>query len=253
MILAFSEICVVKFINCPKSIKNFLIHENIINHVVNNSANVHSIQVEFKKLTDNNALQILHPNACVTNQGFAFHDKNKKLIYPNYDYKKQIKILTDFKIDPIFFWDILFDHIKLFLLKNNVVTLHAAGLEKNNFAKLFFGWANDIADFLNNPPAGPQAPVFQFLHGIAAFPKPVLASVCGPAVGIGSTLLLHCDLVYAGDNAVFSMPFVNLGLVPEAASSYMLPQLMGYHRAAEVLLMGRLTRVPSPRKSVAYL
>ena len=141
MILAFSEICVVKFINCPKSIKNFLIHENIINHVVNNSANVHSIQVEFKKLTDNNALQILHPNACVTNQGFAFHDKNKKLIYPNYDYKKQIKILTDFKIDPIFFWDILFDHIKLFLLKNNVVTLHAAGLEKNNFAKLlFFGW-----------------------------------------------------------------------------------------------------------------
>ena len=127
-----------------------------------------------------------------------------------------------------------------------------------------FSAGNDIADFLNTPPAGPQAPVFQFLHGIAAFPKPVLASVCGPAVGIGSTLLLHCDLVYAGDNAVFSMPFVNLGLVPEAASSYMLPQLMGYHRAAEVLLMGEpfmadtaleigfVNRVLAPTETNAY-
>jgi enoyl-CoA hydratase/carnithine racemase len=80
--------------------------------------------------------------------------------------------------------------------------------------------------------------VFRFLRGISTFPKPVIAGVCGPAVGIGTTLLFHCDLVYAGDNAAFSMPFVNLGLCPEAASSYLAPQLMGYSRAAEALLLG---------------
>lgn len=101
-----------------------------------------------------------------------------------------------------------------------------------------FSAGNDIADFLNNPPAGEGSPVFRFLHGIAAFPKPVIAAVSGPAVGIGTTLLFHCDLVYAGDNAAFSMPFVNLGLCPEAASSLLVPQMMGYHRAAEALLMG---------------
>ncbi len=101
-----------------------------------------------------------------------------------------------------------------------------------------FSAGNDIADFLNNPPAGDGAPVFRFLHGIAAFPKPVIAAVSGPAVGIGTTMLFHCDLVYAGDNAAFSMPFVNLGLCPEAASSLLVPQMMGYHRAAEALLMG---------------
>jgi enoyl-CoA hydratase/carnithine racemase len=101
-----------------------------------------------------------------------------------------------------------------------------------------FSAGNDIADFLNNPPAGLDSPVFRFLHGIASFPKPIIAAVNGPAVGIGTTLLLHCDLVYAGDNAAFSMPFVNLGLCPEAASSLLVPQLMGYHRAAEALLLG---------------
>jgi enoyl-CoA hydratase/carnithine racemase len=80
--------------------------------------------------------------------------------------------------------------------------------------------------------------VFRFLRAMATFPKPLLAGVCGPAVGIGTTLLLHCDLVYAGDNAAFSMPFVNLGLCPEAASSLLVPQMMGYHRAAEALLLG---------------
>ena len=74
-----------------------------------------------------------------------------------------------------------------------------------------FSAGNDIGDFLNQPPAGADSPVFGFLHRVAAFRKPLVAAVCGPAVGIGTTLLLHCDLVYAGDNAAFSMPFVNLG------------------------------------------
>jgi enoyl-CoA hydratase/carnithine racemase len=101
-----------------------------------------------------------------------------------------------------------------------------------------FSAGNDIGDFLNLPPSGPDAPVFRFLHGISSFPKPVIAAVCGPAVGIGTTLLFHCDLVYAGDNAAFSMPFVNLGLCPEAGSSLLVPQMLGYHRAAEALLLG---------------
>jgi enoyl-CoA hydratase/carnithine racemase len=101
-----------------------------------------------------------------------------------------------------------------------------------------FSAGNDIGDFLNQPPAGTDSPVFRFLRGIASFSKPVVAAVCGPAVGVGTTMLFHCDLVYAGDNAAFSMPFVNLGLCPEAASSLLVPQMLGYHRAAEALLLG---------------
>jgi len=101
-----------------------------------------------------------------------------------------------------------------------------------------FSAGNDIGDFLNHPPSTPDSPVFRFLRGISSFTKPIVAAVCGPAVGIGTTMLLHCDLVYAGDNAAFSMPFVNLGLCPEAASSLLVPQLMGYPRAAEALLLG---------------
>jgi enoyl-CoA hydratase/carnithine racemase len=101
-----------------------------------------------------------------------------------------------------------------------------------------FSAGNDIGDFLNRPPADMDSPAFRFLRGIATFGKPLLAAVCGPAVGIGTTMLFHCDLVYAGDNAAFSMPFVNLGLCPEAASSLLVPQMLGYHRAAEALLLG---------------
>ena len=101
-----------------------------------------------------------------------------------------------------------------------------------------FSAGNDIGDFLNRPPSTPESPVFRFLRALAGFSKPIVAAVCGPAVGIGTTMLFHCDLVYAGDNAAFAMPFVNLGLCPEAASSLLAPQLLGYHRAAEALLLG---------------
>ncbi|MEO7940076.1 MAG: enoyl-CoA hydratase [Burkholderiaceae bacterium] len=105
-------------------------------------------------------------------------------------------------------------------------------------SETIFSAGNDIADFLDRPPTTAQSPVYRFLFGVSEFPKPILAAVCGPAVGIGTTMLMHCDLVYAGDNAAFSLPFVNLGLCPEAGSSLLLPQMLGHHRAAEALLLG---------------
>lgn len=101
-----------------------------------------------------------------------------------------------------------------------------------------FSAGNDIDDFLNAPPAAGDAPVHRFLRNIASFPKPLVAAVCGPAVGIGTTMLFHCDLVYAGENALFVMPFVDLGLCPEAGSSLLAPRMFGHHRAAEMLLLG---------------
>ena len=106
-----------------------------------------------------------------------------------------------------------------------------------------FSAGNDIGDFMAQsakPAAATDAesPAIRFLRTIAAFPKPLVAAVCGPAVGVGTTMLFHCDLVYAGDNAAFSMPFVNLGLCPEFGSSMLVPQMFGYHRAAEALLLG---------------
>lgn len=101
-----------------------------------------------------------------------------------------------------------------------------------------FTAGNDLQDFLANPPSGDDSPVFRFLHALAACPKPVVAAPCGVAVGVGTTMLLHCDLVYAGDNARFSVPFAQLGLCPEAASSLLLPAIAGWQRAAEKLLLG---------------
>jgi len=101
-----------------------------------------------------------------------------------------------------------------------------------------FTSGNDLHDFVHAPPAGEDSPVFRFLRAISAAQKPVVAAVCGAAVGVGTTMLLHCDLVYAGESARFELPFVNLGLCPEAAASLLLPQLAGHQRAAEMLLLG---------------
>jgi len=96
---------------------------------------------------------------------------------------------------------------------------------------------NDIADFLQQTVLDEGSPVLKFLQEVTNFDKPMVAAVSGPAVGIGTTLLLHCDLVYATDQTYFSLPFVDLGLCPEAGSSYLLPRQLGYVQAAELLLL----------------
>ena len=101
-----------------------------------------------------------------------------------------------------------------------------------------FTSGNDIADFLHRPLSSEASPVMQFLKRIHAAEKPIVAGVNGMAVGIGTTMLLHCDYVVAGEGATFSVPFVNLGLCPEAASSLLLPAAIGHRRAAEMLLFG---------------
>jgi enoyl-CoA hydratase/carnithine racemase len=101
-----------------------------------------------------------------------------------------------------------------------------------------FTAGNDIMDFMNNPPTSDDSEVAQFLAALLNFPKPLLAAVKGNAVGVGTTMLLHCDVVVAGPTANFSMPFASLGLVPEAGSSYLFPQLVGYQRAAKIFMTG---------------
>jgi enoyl-CoA hydratase/carnithine racemase len=122
--------------------------------------------------------------------------------------------------------------------------LTAAGADDSVRALLLSGEGagfcagNDLHDFINGPNFSSKHPVLGFLRGLVNLKKPLVAAVHGQVVGIGVTMLLHCDLVVAADNARFSMPFVSLGLVPEAASSLLLPQRLGPQRAAELLLLG---------------
>jgi enoyl-CoA hydratase/carnithine racemase len=129
-----------------------------------------------------------------------------------------------------------------------------------------FTAGNDLEDFLNSDSQGELAdrPVAQFMLQLSQATKPVIAAVAGAAIGIGTTMLLHCDLVYAAENAKFSMPFAKLGLCPEFASSMILPQIVGYQRAAEKLFfgesfsaqeayeMGLVTKVLPPGELLAF-
>ena len=101
-----------------------------------------------------------------------------------------------------------------------------------------FTAGNDIKDFMEIPPTGGDSEVMTFLNSLLEFPKPLLAAVKGNAVGVGTTMLLHCDVVLASPTANFSMPFTSLGLVPEAGSTYLFPALVGYQRAARIFLTG---------------
>jgi enoyl-CoA hydratase/carnithine racemase len=97
---------------------------------------------------------------------------------------------------------------------------------------------NDIADFLAAAERPDEFAAFRFITALARLDTPLVAAVEGVAVGVGATLLLHCDLAYAAPNAMFRMPFVDLGLVPEAASSLLLPRRIGLAKASELLLLG---------------
>jgi len=103
-----------------------------------------------------------------------------------------------------------------------------------------FTSGNDVNDFLEHPPTGDESPVWHFLTALRDFSKPLVAAISGRAVGVGVTMLFHCDYVIAGKNTKLSMPFVNLGLVPEAGSSYLLPLIAGHHRAAEMFMLGEV-------------
>jgi len=111
-----------------------------------------------------------------------------------------------------------------------VMLLHGAGD--------CFTAGNDLQDFLAAPPESGDRPAFRFLHAISHAAKPLVAAVHGVAIGIGTTMLLHCDLVYAAEGTRFHLPFVNLGISPEGASSVLLPARVGYQRAAELLMLG---------------
>ena len=112
-----------------------------------------------------------------------------------------------------------------------VVLWHAAG---DSFCA-----GNDLEDFMKNPPASAESPQARLMHALINFEKPLVAAVQGVAIGGGTTMLAHCDFVYAGESAKFQLPFVNLALVPEFGSSYLLPLRFGYLRAAELILLGQ--------------
>ena len=114
--------------------------------------------------------------------------------------------------------------------ETRVVLWHGAG---NSFSA-----GNDIEDFMKNPPGPGESPQAQLIHALINLEKPLVAAVQGAAIGGGTTMLAHCDFVYAGESAKFQLPFVNLALVPEFGSSYLLPMRLGYTRAAELILLG---------------
>ncbi|HLN07688.1 MAG TPA: enoyl-CoA hydratase [Xanthobacteraceae bacterium] len=111
-----------------------------------------------------------------------------------------------------------------------------------------FTSGNDIADFMQQRPTSGETPVLRFLRLVSTTRKPLIAAVNGLAVGVGVTMLLHCDLAYAADSATFQLPFVSLGLVPEAASTLLLPRLVGHQRACELLLLGEKFDAASARE-----
>jgi enoyl-CoA hydratase/carnithine racemase len=102
-----------------------------------------------------------------------------------------------------------------------------------------FSAGNDVEDFLKNPPGPGESPQARLGNALINLDKPVIAAVQGAAIGGGTTLLTHCDFVYAGESAKFQLPFVNLGLVPEFGSSFSLPARFGYVRAAELFMLGQ--------------
>jgi enoyl-CoA hydratase/carnithine racemase len=128
----------------------------------------------------------------------------------------------------------LADAIKLADSDSNIRVSLISGVDDS------FCSGNDIKDFLKNPPKDESSPVLQFVRAIINAEKPIVAAVNGIAVGIGVTMLLHCDLVYASEDARFQMPFVNIGLCPEAGSTHILPLLMGHQKASELLLLGAM-------------
>ncbi|WP_445355078.1 enoyl-CoA hydratase [Microbulbifer sp. EKSA008] len=124
-------------------------------------------------------------------------------------------------------------------LLNNAATNPDVRVAIITGAEGIFTSGNDLTDFLGGSAEGEESPVFQFMSALYHFPKPVVAAVNGPAVGIGTTMLLHCDLSFAGDDAMFQMPFVDLGLCPEYGSSYLLPRIAGHAKASELLLLSK--------------
>ena len=112
----------------------------------------------------------------------------------------------------------------------NVVFWHGAGDA--------FCAGNDIGDFLKNPPGSGESPQSALINAFIGFEKPIVAAVQGAAVGGGTTMLTHCDFVYAGESAKFRLPFIDLALVPEFGSSFSIPHRVGHLRAAEMFLLG---------------